>query len=152
MKNRGKIPKSKPDPPKGPPNLRWRMGQNPVPPPPGLPRRGEGDSDTLLGRTHEVLYGRPPTEERFISVMDEVVRHLNRQTRSDPSIKRGEGFPADREGIEWERRRRLHQERDIMFQVRVMDWMIGFCLVVLGVVFCVGLWAIWQMVTRGWTW
>ena len=36
--------------------------------------------------------------------------------------------------------------------IRVMDWMIGFCLVVLGLVFCVGVWAIWQMVTRGWTW
>ncbi len=29
MRNRGKKPKDRPDPPKGPPNLRWRMGQAP---------------------------------------------------------------------------------------------------------------------------
>ncbi len=29
MKNRGKIPKDRPDPPKGPPNVRVRMGQAP---------------------------------------------------------------------------------------------------------------------------
>jgi len=96
----------------------------------------------------------PTSEELFWRTTDQVVDHLNRQTRSDPPIKREDprGFPADREGIEWERRRRLHQERDVMFQIRVMDWMIGFCLVVLGVVLIVGVWAIWMMVTRGWTW
>jgi len=39
---------------------------------------------------------------------------------------------------------------DITFQIRVMDWMIGLFLVVLGVVLCVGAWAIYQMVTIGW--
>ena len=46
----------------------------------------------------------------------------------------------------------MREERDVFFQIKVMDWMIGFCLVVLVVVLCVGVWAIWQMVTRGWTW
>ena len=44
----------------------------------------------------------------------------------------------------------MRHERDVMFQIRVMDWMIGFCVVVLGVVLCVGAWAIWQMLTIGW--
>lgn len=94
----------------------------------------------------------PTSEELFWRTTDQVVDHLNRQTRSDPPIKRDDprGFPADREGIEWEKRRRFLHERDVMFQIRVMDWMIGFCLVVLGLVFCVGVWAIYQMLTIGW--
>ena len=46
----------------------------------------------------------------------------------------------------------MREERDVFFQIKVMDWLIGFSLVVLVVVLCVGVWAIWQMVTRGWTW
>jgi len=40
----------------------------------------------------------------------------------------------------------MRDERDIFFQIRVMDWMIGFSFTVLVVIFCVGLWAIYQMV------
>lgn len=99
----------------------------------------------------------PTSEELFWRTTDQVVDHLNRGRGSGPSIKREDprGFPADREGIEWERHRRevspsLWNERDIMFQVRVMDWMIGFCVTALVVVLCVGVWAIWQMLTIGW--
>lgn len=43
----------------------------------------------------------------------------------------------------------MREERDVFFQIRLMDWMIGFSLVVLVVVLCVGVWAIVQMVTVG---
>lgn len=72
---------------------------------------------------------------------------MNRQTRSDPSIKR------DWEISEDEYRKKvedMRHERDIMFQIRVIDWMIGFSVVVLLVVLCVGVWAIYRMVTIGW--
>ena len=46
----------------------------------------------------------------------------------------------------------MREERDVMFQIRVMDWMIGFCVVALVVVLIVGVWAIYRMVTVGWTW
>lgn len=46
----------------------------------------------------------------------------------------------------------MRVERDIFFQIRVMDWMIGFSVVVLVVILCVGVWAIYKMVTHGWTW
>ena len=89
----------------------------------------------------------PTSEELFWRTTDQVVNHLNRQTRSDPPIKR------DWEISEGEYRKKvedMRHERDVMFQIRVMDWMIGFCVVVLGVVLCVGAWAIWQMLTIGW--
>ncbi len=44
----------------------------------------------------------------------------------------------------------MRHERDIMFQIRVMDWMIGFCVMCLVFVLCVGFWAIYQMITIGW--
>lgn len=41
-------------------------------------------------------------------------------------------------------------QRDVMFQIRVMDWMIGFCVVCLVGVLIVGAWAIYQMLFIGW--
>ena len=89
----------------------------------------------------------PTSEELFWRTTDQVVNHLNRQTRSAPSIKRDYEISEDeyRKKVEG-----MRHERDVMFQIRVMDWMIGFCVVVLGVVLCVGAWAIWQMLTIGW--
>lgn len=40
----------------------------------------------------------------------------------------------------------MRGERDRDFQIHWMDWMIGFSLVVLVVVVCVGVWAIYKMV------
>lgn len=44
----------------------------------------------------------------------------------------------------------MRDERDVMFQIRVMDWMIGFSVVLILGVLIVGVWAIYQMVTIGW--
>lgn len=53
------------------------------------------------------------------------------------------GWPADREGIEWERHRRsIRRERDLAFQIRMMDWGIVFFMGCLVGVVLLGLWAL----------